>query len=459
MQHLDEGTLQAWLDRPRSGLDPSEVAEIERHLASCDVCASRLSALQASDDRARSLLSVGRDAVVAAPPYQRIAERAAGSRRRRRAQKRLTAMAWAASIVVAIGVGWLTNDLYRTGAELEAPRRETTPLPEPTDNTARAAPSRSTEASADRVPTEAQGAPAQAPSARPPVEEERQRASVEAPSAAAGLRPATPVAPPSPARAAAPADAPSGIVAQKGAAASAEPSIDADVRSAAPARPVVVTGRVVDERGDAVSAAQVFVHSRDIGVLTRQDGGYSLTLPEPADSDSTSFDLTVQRIGFGEQTLALSGRGGDTVVADFRLEDRTLALDEVVVTGTPAAAQRRTLGSSAETLSASAWAQATRSSADDALGVPLRTVPGLGVLSIDVNAGGGQDGGPIARVRQQLGDGLTLTMIEGRSDTGRDSWPVTVDGAVESIRVGELLITGTASVSPESLRALLETLR
>jgi len=42
MQHLDEGLLQAWLDHPRSGLEPSEVAEIERHLASCSACARAL---------------------------------------------------------------------------------------------------------------------------------------------------------------------------------------------------------------------------------------------------------------------------------------------------------------------------------------------------------------------------------------------------------------------------------
>lgn len=474
MQHLDEGTLQAWLDRPRSGLDPSEVADIGRHLAACETCTARLSELGESSERTRALLSVGGTAVASPPPYDRIAERAAGTRRRRRAQKRLTVMAWAASIVVAIGVGWLTNDLYRTGTELQlrAPRREPVTVQEPTAEADEPAPSRSPQVSADEARTGA----AQGRSA-PPVEEERQRPSVEAPAPPpSGVQQAAPVAPPPGAGAAAPpaatqaaprsaardavqAGGPPPAVAEKETAVAAEPMADAAARPVETAKPVVVSGRVVDEQGDPVASAQVFVQGRDIGVLTRQDGDYSLTLPEPADSDSTSFDLTVQRIGFGEQTRALTGRVGDSLTADFRLEEQALQLQEVIVTGTPEPSQRRALGNSVRAPSASPWLPATRAAADDALGMPVRAVPGLAVLSFEVDAGGGEDGRPLVRVRQELGDGLALTLIEGRSDTGRDRWSVTADGSVDSVRIGDLLITGSAAVSPESLRAMLDALR
>ncbi len=463
MKHLDDGTLQAWLDRPRSGLDPSEVAEIERHLASCEACAARLEDLGESSDRVRVLLSSGRDGVADAPAYEAVTERAEGSRRRRVARKRLTTLAWAASIVVAIGVGWLTNDLYRTGTELqlESPRQEVAPARAQTTTEADARePSPSDAATAASRQSATQSRPAPAAGA------DLGGSSAAAPSPAA--RPAAPGAAPSAAGAAASSTARSDVatpgaagpaaLAEKQAAA-AEPTADAVAAPAEATKPVVVSGRVLDDRGDPLSSAQVFVSGGDVGALTGPDGSYSLRLPPRARSDSAGVDLTVERIGFGPQTRTLAGLAGDTVVADFRLEERALQLDEVVVTGTAPSTPRRSLGNSVQSLSPSPWIAATRSAADDALGTPLRTIPGLEVLSIEVGAGGGQDGLPIVRVRQELGDGITLTLMEGRSDASREQWPVTADGSVDSIRVGDLLITGTAAVSPESLRAMLESLR
>ena len=58
MKHVDEGTLQLWLDRSRSGMSAEEAAEIEAHLSSCEACAERLEALEADTRRAEALLSV-----------------------------------------------------------------------------------------------------------------------------------------------------------------------------------------------------------------------------------------------------------------------------------------------------------------------------------------------------------------------------------------------------------------
>ena len=57
MQHLDEGVLQAWLDAERGGLGAAEIAAVEAHLATCDVCAARVSETEQVTRRARSLLS------------------------------------------------------------------------------------------------------------------------------------------------------------------------------------------------------------------------------------------------------------------------------------------------------------------------------------------------------------------------------------------------------------------
>jgi anti-sigma factor RsiW len=124
MQHLDEGTLQAWLDGARSGLDPSKLASIERHVGACAACASRADALARSSFRTHALLSVGRDQYAPRVPYEDVAKRARGSRTRVRSHIRSIQATWAASILCAIGLGWISNELYHAndavGAEAVA---------------------------------------------------------------------------------------------------------------------------------------------------------------------------------------------------------------------------------------------------------------------------------------------------------------------------------------------------
>jgi len=136
MQHLDDGTLQGWLDESRSGLSAAELAAAEEHLASCEPCARRLAELDALSGRIETLLSEPGPADETAPPYAEVIARAGRSdlpdrehRGRpenrahevaRRARKRWRAAAWAASVVVAVGIGWLANGLHRpTDAEAE----------------------------------------------------------------------------------------------------------------------------------------------------------------------------------------------------------------------------------------------------------------------------------------------------------------------------------------------------
>ena len=74
MQHLDEGTLQAWLDGSRSGLDPDERTAIEQHVGACDECAARVDELRSSTERAMSLL--GTRAAEGPPPFAAVQARA-----------------------------------------------------------------------------------------------------------------------------------------------------------------------------------------------------------------------------------------------------------------------------------------------------------------------------------------------------------------------------------------------
>ena len=103
-----------------------------------------------------------------------------------------------------------------------------------------------------------------------------------------------------------------------------------------------VTGTVTDAtRGVPLPAAQVSVVGGRIGTLTNADGRYRLELPALGAGDHVT--MAVEVIGYSrvERRIELQG---DRTVADFSLSVTALSLDEIVVAGTPEAAQKRAVG-------------------------------------------------------------------------------------------------------------------
>jgi hypothetical protein len=375
MQHLDEGTLQAWLDGTRSGLDPSRIAAIDRHLAACETCSSRADVLAHSSFRAHGLLAVGRDQYAPRMSYEDMAKRAHASRAREPIRTRRIPATWAASIVAALAVGWMSHTL----------------VADPALSGQASSPATSDVASPEGDPS----------------------------------------------------------FAAVGAFTDAGSPLDSDG--------LVVRGVVSDEGGRPVPAAQVYVEELAVGVLTQQDGRYDLRLPAEPDG----FEVTVQRIGFRQQVREISGGEGDYVDADFRLREEALALDEIIVTGESEGAERRSTGNSLSRTRATpfAWRPVSSIAAEGYVGSDLWMLPGLDVLTLEVALGDNPNETHIARARQPLGDGTTLTLIQGRTDGRRTGWPLQSAGVVESTWRGEMLITATAPVSADSLRTLLTLLR
>ncbi len=161
MPHIDDGTLEAWLDRDRSGLTPAEVAAISGHLAECVECRLRFEEARDIRDRADAILARSGPARVAPPDFGVIAARAAktphedapreGRPDERDAwatpvapptvppritppstapgwRRRLVATAWAASVVGAIGLGWLGREVSRSGRLAVLDRTENTEI-------------------------------------------------------------------------------------------------------------------------------------------------------------------------------------------------------------------------------------------------------------------------------------------------------------------------------------------
>lgn len=107
--------------------------------------------------------------------------------------------------------------------------------------------------------------------------------------------------------------------------------------------PGVITGRVVAGSGaqaqTPLPSTQVFIPELDLGVLTQANGTFVLQ-----NVPAGTHTVTAQRIGYESASREVTVVGGQTAQLDFGLSEQVLALDEVIVTGTPGGTQRRALG-------------------------------------------------------------------------------------------------------------------
>lgn len=102
MSHLDEGRLHAYLDG-------EERQESEAHLSVCADCRRCLDEARRLRDRAGAILRAGVPGMGATPPFEDIAERKRRAEPRR--APRTMALAWAATIALALGLGWYARSL------------------------------------------------------------------------------------------------------------------------------------------------------------------------------------------------------------------------------------------------------------------------------------------------------------------------------------------------------------
>ncbi|HKC39772.1 MAG TPA: zf-HC2 domain-containing protein [Gemmatimonadales bacterium] len=98
MSHVDEGTLHSYLD---GELSADERAAVEIHLSQCATCRASLAGQRALLERASAVLGVARPIERPAPPFEQLRRQSKRSPWRVR-----RSIAWAASIVLAIGLGY-----------------------------------------------------------------------------------------------------------------------------------------------------------------------------------------------------------------------------------------------------------------------------------------------------------------------------------------------------------------
>jgi hypothetical protein len=117
MRHLDDGRIAELIDTAdRRAGGP---ADVEAHLAECAACRERVEEARRIAERARAILATAVPAVSTAAPipsFEEVLYRA-GRARRRASGLRIRSLAWAATVVIAGGLGW-----YARGELLDAGR-------------------------------------------------------------------------------------------------------------------------------------------------------------------------------------------------------------------------------------------------------------------------------------------------------------------------------------------------
>jgi TonB-dependent SusC/RagA subfamily outer membrane receptor len=150
-----------------------------------------------------------------------------------------------------------------------------------------------------------------------------------------------------------------------------------------------ITGRITNAATlRPIDGVQISVQGTGIGTLTDVDGRFVL-MSVPVGQVTISFD----NIGFAHESREVTVHAGTTTQLDVTLSERAIALDELVVTGSAAAAQKRTIGNSIASVNAG----------DIVEKMPVVSVDQLingrmAGVSMNLSGGGGAFGGQI-RIR------------------------------------------------------------
>jgi len=153
MSHIPEDELHAYLDQ---ALGRSRCVEIESHLAECTRCRDARDGIAALRDRTTALLARLAPRRTTVPPYAELRRRA--QLQIFRQQRIFARLAWAASVVLALGIGWTASTLYRA----PSPATPLASAPEPAPLAPVAQPAAAAPSSLEPAGPAAASAPSQA---------------------------------------------------------------------------------------------------------------------------------------------------------------------------------------------------------------------------------------------------------------------------------------------------------
>lgn len=113
MSHVDEGNIHAYLDRQLEFAEPAAREALEAHVAECADCAALLDDARTLHTEATAVLRMSEPTTQDPPPFEVVTARAEGGAGRRTPTiARMRTLAWAASIVLAVAVGWYARPSF-----------------------------------------------------------------------------------------------------------------------------------------------------------------------------------------------------------------------------------------------------------------------------------------------------------------------------------------------------------
>lgn len=450
MQHVDEGRLHAWLDGELPPAGPEGARSLERHLDECAACRARAAEERRIRDDASSILRRADPVEHPAPgviPFPAPAPA-------RRTARPWVALGWAASVLIALGIGWMARPEPDAPIAINTPSRPPAPAADATgaETAAQAAPA------VQSAPVASTGVTRSLPANPAPREERVARPTV--PPVAVMVPSADPAAPPPapPVAYAEPLPTPPPPMPEPPPPPVAmtippPPPPPAPVEAAADlgAGTMTVRGRVTDARGQGVAGATVTVPTLAARTVTAADGSYTLSVPASSDT----VQVVAARIGMARQSRSLVAQPESARTVDFALAPEAVGLEGVVVTreGAGRRASRTPAAALASPKSGgTTWTAVERAEAERALGRTLVTVPNLALLRIELGA---VQGRAIVRVEQHLPDGNVISLVQRRvagSGAPRPcETPVAGASCIAFNKTG-ILVEASAAVPPETLR-------
>lgn len=168
MSHVADGELHAWLDGALAHHAPERASRVAAHLEACGDCRARLEEAREVRDRADEILAAAAPPAAGMPPFEELEERAAagpdegGGRAGGPARPRpwgsgpLRGLAWAAALLIGVGLGWAGRAAWEgggdRGAMAVAERRPALEAPAPERRRAAAADQEGAASFEDRDP-------------------------------------------------------------------------------------------------------------------------------------------------------------------------------------------------------------------------------------------------------------------------------------------------------------------
>jgi hypothetical protein len=124
MSHVDKGALHAYLDGALDEYPSGQARRIRMHLERCDLCADALAEARRVRDAAEAILATP-ELNVAPPPLEELKRLArSGGSSAKTSRPRLYRLGWAASVVLALGTGWMLRGGSVLVDDAAAPRAD-----------------------------------------------------------------------------------------------------------------------------------------------------------------------------------------------------------------------------------------------------------------------------------------------------------------------------------------------